>query len=530
MALNQLSLERLWAQIIARLGKKVDKEYGKGLSSCDYTFEEKEKLATIEITSRADWSTTDANNATYIDNKPVGYELTQFCSWDGNTDNKTAYNFYSGCEHYKVSDRTDFSYETIVGSAITMDNGLGEKQKVILTQDNIFVSDDGRIINCLEACFLVKEPTVFDGIDIPAGVFFAVYNYASPPMFICSLDIKTQVIREDAISKDVARVDQIPCGTFRNTISWDGPIDATVSFPITDHLSAYKVSDRVCMPDDLLGQMITLSPGLSMTIDQDSFIDSDDNINSNGMFYIYQDDGDPLAAVVLDGELFSSSSGYSCPNGIYYVYYDSDYFAGELTLPDEVRKIDAKYLPRDIALVSEIPVYELPSVRLADSSTGKLYDLSIKDGELVIIRYNPIFELFNEHTGIVQPMSLSKQSNFTGAILDNSVVFSYTGTANTCGTLSTESPIDLSEYKYIVFDANITTQSNGNYALVFGAFDSKPAAGGVSSANAATYITPAVTTGRTLIKVDIGSITEAKYIVAQGMANATIYNIYLERE
>lgn len=45
--LNERGLERLWSHIIAKLGGKVDKEEGMGLSSNDFTAEEKEKLAGI---------------------------------------------------------------------------------------------------------------------------------------------------------------------------------------------------------------------------------------------------------------------------------------------------------------------------------------------------------------------------------------------------------------------------------------------------------------------------------------------------
>lgn len=45
--LNEKGLERLWSHIIAKLGGKVDKEEGMGLSSNDFTAEEKEKLAGI---------------------------------------------------------------------------------------------------------------------------------------------------------------------------------------------------------------------------------------------------------------------------------------------------------------------------------------------------------------------------------------------------------------------------------------------------------------------------------------------------
>ena len=46
--LNEQGLERLWAHIIAKLGSKVDKISDKGLSTNDYTDEDKNKLADVD--------------------------------------------------------------------------------------------------------------------------------------------------------------------------------------------------------------------------------------------------------------------------------------------------------------------------------------------------------------------------------------------------------------------------------------------------------------------------------------------------
>lgn len=43
--LNEQGLTRLWGHILAKLGGKVDKVDGKGLSTNDYTNEEKEKVS-----------------------------------------------------------------------------------------------------------------------------------------------------------------------------------------------------------------------------------------------------------------------------------------------------------------------------------------------------------------------------------------------------------------------------------------------------------------------------------------------------
>lgn len=61
--------------LTAAVGNKVDKVDGKGLSTNDYTTEEKEKLAGIargaEVNVQSDWAVTDETSKTFIKNKPI---------------------------------------------------------------------------------------------------------------------------------------------------------------------------------------------------------------------------------------------------------------------------------------------------------------------------------------------------------------------------------------------------------------------------------------------------------------------------
>lgn len=68
--LNNAGLERLWAHILLKLNRKVDKVEGKGLSTNDFTNEDKEKLNT-----HSDWAQTDETQLDFIKNKP--YEETE---------------------------------------------------------------------------------------------------------------------------------------------------------------------------------------------------------------------------------------------------------------------------------------------------------------------------------------------------------------------------------------------------------------------------------------------------------------------
>lgn len=66
--------------VATEIGKKVEKVEGKGLSTNDFTTEEKNKLANItegaEINIQSDWSQTDNTKADYIKNKPT--KVSQF--------------------------------------------------------------------------------------------------------------------------------------------------------------------------------------------------------------------------------------------------------------------------------------------------------------------------------------------------------------------------------------------------------------------------------------------------------------------
>lgn len=65
--LNNSGLERLWAHILLKLNRKVDKIDGKSLSTNDFTNEDKEKLNSI---TQSDWAQTDETQLDFIKNKP----------------------------------------------------------------------------------------------------------------------------------------------------------------------------------------------------------------------------------------------------------------------------------------------------------------------------------------------------------------------------------------------------------------------------------------------------------------------------
>ena len=76
--LNETGLAYFWNQILARLNKFVPAESGKGLSSNDYTAEEKEKLASIEVGANKTIvdSILSATSTNPVQNKVINIAIT----------------------------------------------------------------------------------------------------------------------------------------------------------------------------------------------------------------------------------------------------------------------------------------------------------------------------------------------------------------------------------------------------------------------------------------------------------------------
>ena len=85
--LNKAGLERLWAHILLKLNRKVDKIDGKSLSTNDFTNEDKEKLNSI---TQSDWAQTDETQLDFIKNKPNENDALTLLAETGFIDPATA--------------------------------------------------------------------------------------------------------------------------------------------------------------------------------------------------------------------------------------------------------------------------------------------------------------------------------------------------------------------------------------------------------------------------------------------------------
>ena len=68
MALDKTGLTRFWQHIVARLDTKVDKVEGKGLSTNDFTTEEKNKLSTFSPANTITLSGAVSGTASFDEN------------------------------------------------------------------------------------------------------------------------------------------------------------------------------------------------------------------------------------------------------------------------------------------------------------------------------------------------------------------------------------------------------------------------------------------------------------------------------
>ena len=194
MALNQLSLEQLWAHIIARLGKKVDKEDGKGLSSCDFTQEEKEKLSSINPNTVIDWTAEEAYETSYIANKPTEYILEEVCTWDGNIEDKQQY-ILNNNTLYKISDRTDFTKKEIEQS-LQMIYYNGSVNKYYIQIGDVGLLQEGYGYAAGYCAFVTQQFISEDGTIFTPGIYSTYGEYYRGPEYVTSVSLRREVIKE----------------------------------------------------------------------------------------------------------------------------------------------------------------------------------------------------------------------------------------------------------------------------------------------------------------------------------------------
>lgn len=172
MALDKTGLTRLWQHIVARLGTKVDKVEGKGLSTNDYTTAEKDKLAGIAsgATNVVVDEALNASSTNAIANSAVAGALDNLSSRVGETsvgDQIAAYAAHKSHTHNYAGSRS------IAGPARSAEKLSSARQITLSGAVSGTASFDGSANVAMETAF--PENITITGTITANKVIGAVY-------------------------------------------------------------------------------------------------------------------------------------------------------------------------------------------------------------------------------------------------------------------------------------------------------------------------------------------------------------------
>lgn len=209
MSLDKAGLERLWQHIIVRLGDKVDKDGNKGLSTCDFTQEEKDKLAAVSYEAnknvQTDWNNSDPTSDAFIKNMDTEKSIKTILTWDGNPTEEIV-NIGGQLLFYRISDlllTDDYSQYTI-----TLSDFHDPENKISYNLQDITVEDDG------EGILIFQEVLIFmvyntNSSNAAMYGFTELGIYCLDPKFygfyLSEISGPARVLAENMISDKIAR-------------------------------------------------------------------------------------------------------------------------------------------------------------------------------------------------------------------------------------------------------------------------------------------------------------------------------------
>lgn len=487
MALNQESLERLWQHIIARLGRKVDKEEGKTLTDNNFTDDDRIKLDAI---AQSDWFEDDTSSYSYIKNKTHGIT-----------------------KHAEAFPLTEANCINLVDTFYYATGDLLYNPGAYLDGETLTV--------CMDEIDYICLPFQYEDSNNKAGFG----------------------------SKDI--ITNGPSSYPFELIIQYNSSDDTYTYELY-HINPGKHTFSVRMNDTINVLHEKYLPEAAVKYINESILDSMEeliplttvNVSSN------------YATIGHFEQLIAGNNYKVVLNNIEYIckarVYNNYVIIGNGTIygdgypsNNEPFCCDSRPNGRIDLNVSTPGTYSITILKTAsikklnqpveafdliDKTSELKYSISISNGELVITQKTFDRYLFQEGQGFIKPMTLTKQSSFTGGVTNEKITFSYTGTSYTCGLLITDEAIDLTNYKTLIYDVEVTDVPTGNYALRVGLYNAIPTVGNTSSTNAYSTKTLSATNGRVLIKIDVENLSIAKYIAVMGAGNATIHNIYLKEK
>ena len=347
MVLNENGLRVLWANIVACLDEKVNKETGKGLSSCDFTQDEKDKLTELKEFYHADWNSTDKNSLSYIANLPYVYKMGSVGKIDYNSE---IYNFDRN-SWIKISDMVVTSANQLYG---------GE-----------YVDNDGDITLLNPTSVIARNGSFSD--ELGHVRFFYNTNYddtpPSPGVYVSSdsnikkVNIWLKTIDQSAISSDLVKIDQLPCYTeLNNKVYWDLNLNGRDILPSAlfgTEMSYYHVSNETPPANEMVGRSIVITAGARYNAQSYPIANDliDTSTEAEFGYYTIQSHYDKIEsyfAVVVTDNTYLQSQGYTCKNGIYFMYHHIgdgikySIYTHSLELPEVIHKLDPKYLPDEL--------------------------------------------------------------------------------------------------------------------------------------------------------------------------------------
>lgn len=488
MALNQESLERLWQHIIARLGRKVDKEEGKTLTDNNFTDDDRIKLDAI---AQPDWFESDTSSYSYIKNKTHG-----------------------------ITKQEDFFLLTEANCITLVDTFYYATGDLLYKPDASLNGETATV--CIDGIDYICSPIRYEDDDTKFG--FGSKDIVANGSFLYPFELIIQVNTSDY--------------TFTYELYHINPGKHTFSVRENDTINVlhekYLPETAVkYINEPVLDSMEELIPLTTVTVSSEyatiGYFEQLVAGNSykvilNGTEYICKARAYHNYVIIGNGTIHGGDGN---PSNNEPFYCDS-YSDGEIYLNVSTPgTYNITILKAAIIKKLNQPV---EAFDLIDKTSELKYSISISNGELVITQKTFDRYLFQEGQGFIKPMTLTKQSSFTGGVTDEKITFSYTGTSYTCGLLITDEAIDLTNYKTLIYDVEVTNVPTGNYALRVGLYNAIPTVGNTSSTNAYSTKTLSATEGRVLIKIDVEELSVAKYIAVMGAGNATIHNIYLKEK
>ena len=488
MALNQESLERLWQHIIARLGRKVDKEEGKTLTDNNFTDDDRIKLDAI---AQPDWFEDDTSSYSYIKNKTHGItkQKDSFLLTEANCTTLVD-TFY-----YATGDLLYNSNASLKGKTLTV--CMDEKDYIC---SPIRYENDNTKFGFGSKNIVANGRSLYP-FELIIQVNTSDYTFTYE-LYHINPGKHTFSIRENDII-NVLHEKYLPETAVKYVDEPDlNSIEELIPLTTVNISSSY----------DIIGYFEQLVAGNSykVVLNNIEYICKARTYNNYvviGNGTIYNGDGNP-----------SNNEPFYCDSYSDGSIYLNVFAPGTYNIT--------------ILKIAAVKKFNQPveAFDLIDKTSELKYSISISNGELVITQKTFDRYLFQEGQGLIKPMTLTTQASFTGGMTDEKITFSYTGTTNTCGLLITDEAIDLTNYKTLIYDVEVTNVPTGTYALRVGLYNAIPIVGNTSSTNAYSTKTLSATEGRVLIKIDVENLSIAKYIAVMGAGNATIHNIYLKEK